>query len=306
MTLVINSNSFNSTFNISKDFNMIYDKLKENMGIGICDKFVHLKIATCGFKKYERLLNFITGQTSVISINPTYSMYKINIFSKIPSHHLDLIGYTYGQYYSTIQTDENHLIFNCLNLDSLLLFLLENSKDLTKYIFIPIVYGSVDYNSGHFAVLVFDIIMKNVYFVDPNGKAGFFDDIFYTLSKKNSDPEMLKYMNLEDMYIDTEELLEKMFELYIKNYNDKFGENYKFVKRSIWNQSKFTINKNYDTSEIKSGHCVCVTTLFVDYMTKTYESPDVVINILKKISQNEILELINGYSVGMYNLLTNM
>ena len=299
------SNVHDNRTKISKEFDMFSDKLKENMGIGVCDNVVHATISRCGFKKYERVLNFITGQIGALTINPVYSLYKVNIFTKVASHHLDLIGDTQGNYYSTIQADDKHIMFNCLNLESLMIFILENTKDLTKYVFIPIVYGSVTYESGHFAILTFDIINKEVYFIDPNGKAGFFDNIFYTFSKK-TDPEMTNYVNLEDMYIDTEELIENIFELYIANFNKMFGEKYVFIKRINWNPLKQTINKNYDDTTIKSGHCVCVSTLIIDYLAKTYESPKETTNKLSKLSNKEVLELINAYSMGMYNLLSNM
>lgn len=299
MTTVLN----NDKYKISNEFETLTNKLIENMGIGICDEYVYNTIAKCGFLKYEKLLNFTTGQISALSIDPTYSMYTVDIFTKTAAHHIDLKGDIQGNYYSSLQVDDKHIIFNCLNLESLMNFLLENTKDTTKYIFIPVVYGSMVHDHGHFSVLTFDVILKQVYFVDPNGNASFFNNILYKYLEKN--PEMKQYVNSEDMYIDTEELVEKIFEMYIGNFNNLFGENYKFVKRDLWNPTKCSINKNYDNTLIKSGHCVCVSTLMVDYLMKTYETPENLVNMLKKLSNDEIIELINAYSIGMYNILTN-
>jgi hypothetical protein len=98
---------------LSKEFNVFSENLAENLGIGICDEFVHSAISRCVFRKYEKVLNYITGQKPILSMNPMYSMYKVNILTKVASNHLEHIsGDIHDQYYSSIQSDGEHIIFN--------------------------------------------------------------------------------------------------------------------------------------------------------------------------------------------------
>ena len=304
---------------MSKELVDFSEKLSSCMGTGICDKNVHNKIAASGFKKYEKIFNFLTGQLPVNSIDPTYSMYKVSLFTGQASHHIDISASIGNMYYTTIQADDKFLFLNCLSLESLMTFLIENSKETNTldilastviddktYIFIPVVFGSEVNTVGHFGLLTFNIVTREVFFIDPNGKSGFFDNIFYVMSGKcdyGNEPWMKQYSYSDEMYIDTENLVENMIELYITNLNTTFGTNYKFVKRAKWNAKGYTINKNYDASLIGSGHCVCTGTLIANYLHITKDTPSSVFEKLSKMSQSEIIELINSYSIGMYSLL---
>lgn len=290
---------------MSNEFKDFENKLMSCMGSGICDDNKRHTIASAGFGKYEKVMNFLLNQNPVSNISPTYSMYKANLYTGIASHHVNIEGDIKESYYTTVQASDGVLFFNCLSIESLMMFLMDNTNS-SSYVFIPVVYGSEVNEVGHFAMLTFNVITKEVFFVDPNGKASFFDNIFYVLSGKathGSEPWVSQYIYSDEMMIDCEMMIENMLGLYVNDLNSTFGLTYKFIKRSVWNPYSHTINRNYDDTLIKSGHCVCTGTLIADYMSKTNSHPKDVFECLQKLSTKEIVELINSYSMGMYSLL---
>lgn len=297
-----------TTFITSNEFAEFSEKLSGCMGDGLCDENVHGEISRINFKKYEKVFNLLSGQSSVSLINPSYSMYKANLFTSQSSHHIDISANIKNMFYTTIQADDKFLFLNCLNLESLLLFLIENSNETTIYISIPVIFGSEVHTIGHFCILTFNIVTMEVFFIDPNGKSTYFDNIFHAISKKNNhidDPWIKQYTYSDEMYINSEKLVENMIELYIADLNTAFGTKYKFVKRAQWNVKGYAINKNFDASLIKSGHCVCIGTLIANYLHITKESPSNIFDKLSKMETSEIIELINSYSCGIYELLQN-
>lgn len=286
----------------SNEFIEINNVLGLYMGIGICDENVNSKIAEIDFHKYEQFMNLITSQKFVSSIEPIYSMYKVNLVTHEVSHHIDIAGNIQNMYYTTIQSDDRFLVLNCLCVNSLMTFLLENTKDISKYVFIPAVFGSEVNEIGHFSIIAFDIIEKKVYFIDPNGRSSFFDNIFNIYAQKIKDTTLLSYTS--NMSVNTEELLEKLIELYIKNFNSVYGTEYEFVKRLKWNPLQISINKTYDETVIGSGHCVATSTLIANYLSITNKKPNDIINIFNKMNKEEIIQVINSYSVGMYNIIS--
>lgn len=296
----------------SLEYGFFESTLSDCMGIGICDESTKHKIVSCGFKVYEKLMNFLMNQIEIKEVQPFYSMFKANLYTQKADHHLDINGNIHDSYYTTIQADkEGFLFLNCLNVESLIMFLTENLKRFPEkhYVFIPVVFSSEVNNVGHFSMLTFNLITKEIFFIDPNGKSSFFDNIFYVFNSEVNngvEPWIERYMYTDEMCIDTETLVNNMLELYIKQLNDTFGTQYKFIKRSEWNPNKYAINKNYDNTLIKSGHCMATTTMLCDYMNRTHEHPKEVFSKLSRLKEIEIIELINSYSIGMYSLISTL
>lgn len=269
----------------------------------LCTKDMLDKIRTVNFNRYENsILNFITNQVSIDSVQPNYSLYKIGLLDGEPSHHTDIRGDISSMFYTSLQTDDKHLLLNCLDIESLFLFLSENRIKSRRYVFIPVSFGSDVHTIGHFSVLIFDTMQNMVYFADPNGKTSFFDNVFINYSKKNKTDSWASLYYAE-MYIDSEVLIEKLFACYINKFNSSTGSTYKFIPRSTWNPKEYCLNKNIDSSLIGSGHCVITGTMIINYLHMTNFDIEQMLEIISKIPTDKIIELINSYSAGIYQLL---
>ena len=245
-----------TTFSTSNEFVEFSDQLSGCMSDGLCSEEVHKAISEMKFRQYEKIFNLLSGQSPVSSINPSYSMYKASLFTNQASHHIDISANIQNMFYTTLQADDKFVFLNCLCLESLVTFLAENSKESTVYISIPVVLMTEIHKFGHFCILTFNIVSREVFFIDPNGTTTFFDSIFYKISEKSdhkNESWMKQYTYSDEMYVDSERLIENIFELYISNLNNSFGTNYNFVRRTRWNLSGYSINKKFDNSLIKSG-----------------------------------------------------
>lgn len=305
---------------ISSELQTIVQTLKDNICCGISNSNILETIQRVNFDKHEQMFNFLVNQKSVNKIDPNYSMYKINFYTNEVSHHCDISGDIKNNFYTNIQADDKFLILNCLSIESLLVFLTENTfvgdqNKINQHIFIPVVFSSEVNTVGHYAVLIFDIIKKTVYFADPNGSTSFFNNILYVIAKQQSElithnvdnignANKINYCDaFNDMYIDTELLLEKMFEFHINEFNKLTGSTYEFIKRKQWNPFGYTVNKSYNDTLIGSGHCVVLGVMVANYCHIKKCNPIEIYELLSKLSKLEIIELINSYSLGIYNIL---
>lgn len=151
-------------------------------------------------------------------------------------------------------------------------------------------------------MLIFDKVKFEVFFADPNGKTTFFDNILIVHSKKSTTSDwMASYYN--DMYINCEEMIEKMFIYYVNEFNTATGMTYKFIPHATWNRRCYSLNKSLGNSLIGSGHCVITATLVMNYLHTTNVDVKAFFESMGKLSQNELIELINAYSSGIYQLL---
>jgi hypothetical protein len=294
-----------SKFATSESFNKITHFLSGYMGESVCTDHMLEKLKKIKFNDYEKkVLNFITPQISVSSIGPSYSLYKIGIINQIPSHHVDVTGNINSMFYTTLQADDKHLFLNCLDIQSLFLFFVENKHKSKRYIFIPVVFGSEVNEVGHFAMLIFDNLQNNVYFADPNGKTTFFDDILVVHSEKHYREEWARNYHSQ-MYIDCEDLIEKLISFYISQFNDMCDMNFKFVSRKSWNKMSHCLNRHLSGSLIGSGHCVMMGTLIMNYLHVTNADVGMFFDLIGKLTDRELTELINAYSSGIYQFFDN-
>lgn len=328
----------NHSFTVSNELNQITSVLQNNICCGIYEEYMKEIISHCPFSKYEQMFNFLVDQKNVKIVDPTYSMYKASLFTGQASHHINIQAKIGNSYYTTIQADDKFLFLNCLSVESLMEFLFVNSEDCTqtktsrRYVYIPVIFSSEVNEVGHHAMIIFDVIEKLVYFADPNGTTSFYDNIFYVHARKqktvgavavgavavnttqdeqivhganildNHNQSNLNYA-MKDMYINTEPIVENMFKLYIDDFNNATGSTYSFVPRHKWNPRSFTVNKSYKDAVIGSGHCVALSTMIANYCHNKKSLPIEIYELLSKLSQFEIIELINSYSLGLYNVL---
>ena len=287
------------TLVMSKSFIEISEKINGFMSDGLCDEVVHKKLMTINHGEYEKILTFITNQKSINSFDPTYSLYKVNIFSEKVEHHIDIQSKIGNMFHTTLQADDKFIFLHCISIDTLIVFLSEHNNSMNRYIFIPVMFGSEVNKVGHFTVLIFDLIANKVYFADPNGRTSFFDDII--LKHCTSDIDFFQEYT-EDMYINSELLIDQLFTFYINELNSKFETKFQFIERSKWNPKKYNINKTVKDSQIGSGHCVITSTFISQYLHLTNIDVSELYAKFNDMSEGEILEIINSYSVGIYNL----
>ncbi len=290
-------------FALSEDFSNITQILSGYMGESICSEEMMNTLRRVQFKDYEnKILNFVTNQVPINKVDPTYALYKIGICDGIPQHHVNIVGDIDQMFYITIQADDKYLFLNCLDVQSLFLFLVENNTKSERYVFIPIVFGSEVNEVGHFAMLIFDNVKSEVFFADPNGKTSFFDNILIVHSKKNkTDDWMASYYS--DMYINCEEMIEKLMAFYVNDFNTATGMTYKFIPRQVWNRLGHGLNRQLGDSLIGSGHCVITATLIMNYLHTTNADIRAFFDSVGKLTQNELVEIINAYSSGIYQML---
>lgn len=274
-----------------------------------CNETIHKKLRTMTFKHCDAILNMITGQTSVGILNPTYSIYKIGVFDQIVSHVTD-VDCSIGQmFHTTIQAQETCLFLNCLDLLTLMTFLGENSKDLNRYVFVPVIFATEIHETGHATMLVFDVVSKKVYFTDPNGKSSYFDDLMIQQAKKTKEEWMTEELFKEfygESYINSEPLIEKLLTFYINELNDSFGLKYEFVPRANYNKMSYSINKTYDKETvIGSGHCMILSIMIAHYLSSNSEVEHI-FSDFGKLGAEEKVQLISSYSVGVYNVISQI
>lgn len=299
-----------ASFAISNSLDAICVKLGSFLSDdGYCDEAIHKKLRTMTFKHCDSILNMITGQSSIHTLSPSYSIYKINVFDGTPIHEVDLESNIGDSFHTTIQVDGTFLFLNCLNVMSLMLFLGENSKDLNRYVFIPVIFSTEIHESGHATTLVFDVVSKNVYFADPNGKSAYFDNMMLKYAEKNKEEWMTEEIFKEfygDSYINSEEMIEKLITFYIGTLNNEFGLTYKFVKRSEYNKMCYSINGSYSESTvIGSGHCMILSIMIAHYLSSNSNIEDI-FNHFGKLSTEEKVQLISSYSVGIFNVISQI
>lgn len=297
-------------FTISPSLNNICTKLGSFLSDdNFCNETIHKKLRTMSFKHCDEILNMITGQTSINTFDPTYSIYKIGIFDQTPIHVTDVTCKIGQMFHTTIQAQETCLFLNSLSILTLMMFLGENSKDLNRYVFVPVIFATEIHEAGHATMLVFDVISKKVYFADPNGKSSYFDDLMIIQAKKTKEEWMTEELFNEfygQSYINSEPLIEKLLTFYISELNESFGLTYEFVPRINYNKMSYSINQSYSKETvIGSGHCVILSIMIAHYLTSNSDIEHIFADF-GKLRVEEKVQLISSYSVGIYNVVSQI
>lgn len=248
------------------------------------DQKIHKHISRLSPIDYNRLLQLLCNQKPV---SGSYSLYKVNMYNKTFSHHLDTLG---EEDYVTLQNDNNHLLLNIHSIESLILSLSETEN---RYFFVPVLFSTENRKSGHIVCLIIDIIQKHFYLYDPNGKSTFFNNIF---------SEFIG-VDTYDLYMYNDELIDILIQGYVNEFNKKLDLNYKFVSSKIWNPYYKIFNTTFDeNSLIGSGHCVITTILFLHYLMLTNLDVQNAFNILISLNNEERAFIISSYSCWLYEI----
>ena len=290
-----------SAYNHNDHISLIYPY----MGSGICTSDVRKKISTMDFKNYDRIFNFLVDQESVTKLdNISYSLYKVNIFTKHFSHHLDITTPIGNMYHTTFQASDQFIMFHTLSPETMLLFLISNTKKNKRYIFMPVMFGTEMKKNGHFAAIIFDTILNSVYFMDPNGRPDYFNNMFAEVYKQ-SNKELCYGDIYDDMIINSNEYIDNCITNYIKILNETFDLKYKYISSTKWNPNMYIINKTFsDVTVIGSGHCVIIGTLLMHCLHLASKDITMIFELFGRLKNEELLEIINGYSVGFIEYLS--
>jgi len=269
----------------------------------ICDKKMKKMLSLIGSKDLHNIMMILTGQKSIMSINPYYSVYRYDLIKNTFSHHLDV---TNGDWNGRviIQYDQNNLLMNMVSVESMYDYLSDVS---TRYVFFSATLESENKKVAHMACLIVDRLKNEAYFYDPNGSSTFFNSIFVDEAKKQG-----LTGDLDDLYFDGSTAINNLFVGYFKDINDKVGLNIKFVPSTSWNPKKYVLNPSFDKNVlIGSGHCVITTILFMHLLNSTSQDINVkdittIFNMLGSLEDDELIYIINGYSCGIYNIMRDV
>lgn len=174
--------------------------------------------------------------------------------------------------FNIITVFETNIALDCMKCENLVYFL-SKCPYFDKYIIIPIVID-LKKNIGHFSALIFDKKELKVYYFDPNGCTNLYDK----------------------SQINSEILIEKLLESYIKDINIVGKTAYKFICRSVWNPYKIGMNYAEKNSIIGAGHCVVCILFMTHYLIETKCTLEMMMHDISTLYYNEIITIINNYS----------
>jgi hypothetical protein len=243
----------------------------------ITQKFQKLK-----FYDYDNLTQFLFNQKSINNFSPNYSLYKLNVKDDRFSHHIDITTDIENMYHTTIQADDDFLVFHTLSIDTFINFIMEH-MDGRQYLIVPLIMSTELLDISHQTSLVIDLIYQKVYLADPNGKSEFFNKIYNK---------------------DVSNKIDLLLQSYFMQFN-QLGFDYEFIPSKKWNPEKICINKAFNQSIIGSGHCVITSIMLGHYLLTTQDYITNIYNLFSELSDDEILYIINSYMNGINQLLSN-
>jgi hypothetical protein len=268
----------------------------------ICDKKMRSQLSRLNNKDNETLLSILCAQKSITASFPYYSLYKFNIMTNKFSHHLDITDDSGDEHSLSIQYDNNHLMLHILSIESLMFYLGDSSEihNASRYVFFNVSLSSENKDAGHRTCLLIDTHRCEAYLYDPNGNTTFFNNIFSEEATKHG----MKYTN--DLYFDGHIAINKLFEGYFDDLKTRLGTTIKFVPSDKWNPNKYVLNPSFSSKVvIGSGHCVITTIMLIHVLHLTQEDLSLVFKELGKLSDEQLIYVINGYSCSVHNLMKN-
>lgn len=281
-------------------FETVIQPLVPYLESGLCTKSIHYKISECKYSILENITNFIFNQKSLPICSEHYvSQYAINTdVSNITN-----ITNTKAEFrtcfeekfdpddwpISLMKVDKN-ILLNIISPNVMYEHItLNNTND---YFIIPVSfdksYKDDKKKSGHCACLIFDNIHSEAYFFDPNGWTNYFNELSY---------DNIKYTIL----------IEKLFDKYLEDLKDFTGIKYILVPTFHYNPLNLYLNKSYSGSQVDyGGNCVAFTILFAHYVILTSKTNKTIKSCLKdlaNLNNNQLIQLINDYSIGLYRFI---
>lgn len=318
----------------------VTDVLKDFLAEGTCTKEILKKIRGMNKKCTDKLFDVLYNQSSILKTYPNYSLYKIDITNGKCEHYLDLTNESVSEdnFETSIQSDLNNLLLHVVSPESLVMYITDNSNKDRRYIFISLWLGAYTNKSSHQTGIVIDTYKNNIYLYDPNGRSHYFDDVLANqykniieaerkalLAKENKDIEKKQEENketeetkekefedninktlLDSMYIDGSEMIDTLLQTYFNKVGEILGVKYNYIKSSVWNPKRKAINRDFQKSDIGTGHCVMTTYMMFHYLFLTNKDLEEANDILTSLSDDELLYIINGYTLGITNTLFSL
>jgi hypothetical protein len=283
----------------------------ESSNIGICDNSIKKHLSLLNRNDYDTLISIISGQKAIIKTYPYYSLYKVSLYDKKFSHHLDIYDESGDENQTSIQYEDNNLTLHIFSVESLIYYLGDTENFLNnRYLFFPVNFTSENKRAGHMACLIIDIKENKIYLYDPNGISSYFNNIFAEMVKKsyannnNENNEDEHNAIFSEYYFDAHELIDILIEGYVDDIYKRLGIKYEYISSKIWNPSKCVLNPSFDSNVIiGSGHCVVTTVMFLHYLHLTNDDIKNVFQKLGSLNTNELIYLINSYGYWLYVIL---
>ena len=275
---ITNDEKINIKFKDMKNkLKIIFEEIKNLDVDNICKKYI------------SKIFEILKDNEKKIKLLPKNILVTLqNIFD-------DLIQ---SKGFPTITSDGIDIIINIPTIHSMKLFLDMNSSNTTtkKYVFVPFMFKF--YNEDKYLVsLVFDIKEHKVYFIDTNGSTTYFDDILIKNLLKKDKIEQSELEEYSFLIISSEKLIEKLIENYLIDLNEICKYKFNYVKKHIHNHKNIKLNKYFKNTDAS----ISLGTLLGHYLSGSNESVEEMWNKFGKLSDNEIKEIINGYSIGISN-----
>ena len=239
-------------------------------------------VSTISYNNFEKVLEMINNQETIKY--PIFSIYKQH-FNNGGDNILEFIDDIKNPQNDTppftVDVTDNCLVMNTISLKCMSTYIKHNIKE--KYLFFCLVYGCELKESTHQGIIMVNNDDKKIYLIDPNGSPTYFNDIF----------------NFQVNYE-----IENMVENYFAQLKF-FDLNYEYVHIGKWNPFNIVLNKRFKENEIGSGHCVVVSFTIIHLIATLDYEPHKIYEVLKDLSDDELLYMIREYSSGIYNILNS-
>ena len=229
-----------------------------------------------------------------------FSIYVSNVISNKTHHSMDLEGDTDNQFYGTLQADGENIYLH--NYHASIMGAYINSHKTTQFLFFPVVASvEVREESGHALCIIVDNKLGEIYLMDPNGNTSYYDNVLIKFSKSITGLHIPDEF-IKDMYIDSSFKINQLMQCYVNDINKYLNSQLKFVPSSEWNPSRGALNRTLPSDTIQSGNCVTITIFIMHYMSLTNLSLVDTYSTLLKYTDEELSNIINSYSLSIYNI----
>lgn len=281
------------------EINALMESIMPYMGDGICDEDIHETVSsvTIKYENLGKILEYITNQKKYIVSE--FSKYTINIMKKNIETFVD--SEMYAPNFACIVSNGETITLEMPSIDQFIDFIDLNKNN--KYIYLPLrFYNRI--TCGHIGAIIIDQKEKTVYLFDPNGKTTYFDDVIALYFEKNMKSEIdsgqISSDLKKEMYIDSQSMIDDLINKYVDDVNMIYNKNYTYIRSTVWNPHEYCLNKKLpETYVMPSGNCAIITLLMIHLLHSTEKDMYDLFSNLGQLNDNILLEIINGYSVGM-------
>jgi hypothetical protein len=270
---------------------VVLHTLKSFISEEICDKTLLQKMRTITYDKYDRIISMLNSQTGIHDVANSYSLFSVPCIGGDAAHVMDIYTDIGNMFTTTVQSDGINIYLHTLTTESMMMYLVNNNKK-NRYVFIPATFGTEFKEGGHVALLVFDIKNFEVFFLDPNGRTTYFNNVHKFVTSEKS------------TLIDTNERLDKLMNVYINSFNLEWNLNYKFISSREWNPEDYVLNRTFSSSDIGTGHCVISIIMLTHLLALTGDTIKKIYGMLASMSDTETLYVINCYTAHMIKLMS--